>query len=355
MQAERDRETTEAFAGRVLGDTSACMVTLLAALGDRLGLFKILAMHGPATSVELGSRADVHERYAREWLGGMAAAHYVEYDPASGRFTLPPEHVPSLAQEGGPYFVGGHYQALLASIPQIGRVAAAFRTGGGVPQSAYDDSLWEGQARVSARWVQNLLTQVWLPALPQVQAKLERGSAVADVGCGRGAALIKLAQAYPNSYYVGYDLFEPAIACASENARAAGVADRVRFQQLDAAQGVPAQYDVVTTFDVVHDAADPRGLLQAIRHALKPAGVYVCVEMNCSDKWEENAGPIGALFHGVSLLYCMTTSLAQGGAGLGTLGLPESRLRELCVEVGFRSVGRIPLENPFNALYAIRP
>lgn len=117
MQADTDRETTEAFAGRVLGDTSACMVTLLAALGDRLGLFKILAMHGPATSVELASRAGVHERYAREWLGGMAAARYVEYDPASGRFTLPPEHVPSLAQEGGPYFVGGHYEALLASIP----------------------------------------------------------------------------------------------------------------------------------------------------------------------------------------------------------------------------------------------
>lgn len=224
-----------------------------------------------------------------------------------------------------------------------------------MPQSAYDDSLWEGQARVSARWAQNLLTQVWLPALPQVQGKLERESAVADVGCGRGAALIKLAQAYPNSYYVGYDFFEPAIAHASESARAAGVADRVRFQQLDAANGLPAQYDVITTFDVVHDAANPRGLLRAIRQALKPGGIYICVEMNCSDKLEENIGPIGALFHGISFLYCMTTSLAQGGAGLGTLGLPESRLRELCVEVGFRSVGRIPLENPFNALYAIRP
>jgi 2-polyprenyl-3-methyl-5-hydroxy-6-metoxy-1,4-benzoquinol methylase len=354
-QPDSDQVTTEAFAERVLGDTSACLVTLLAALGDRLGLFKALAMHGPATSVELAVRASVNERYAREWLGGMAAARYVEYDPASGRFTLPPEYVPSLAQEGGPFFVGGHYQTLLASIAQIGRVAAAFRTGGGVPQSAYDDSLWEGQARLSARWVRNLLTQVWLPALPQVQAKLERGSAVADIGCGRGAALIKLAQGYPNSYYVGYDLFEPAIVCASENARAAGVADRVRFQQLDAAHGLPAQYDVVTTFDVVHDAADPCGLLRAIRQALKPDGSYVCVEMNCSDKVEENAGPIGALFHGVSILYCMTTSLAQGGAGLGTLGLPEAKLRALCIEAGFRSVERLPLENPFNVLYEVKP
>ena len=354
-QAAIDQPKADAFTSRVLGDTSGCMVTLLAALGDRLGLFKELAAHGPATSVELAARAKINERYAREWLGGMAAAGYLEYDPASGRFTLPAEHEPSLAQEGGPFFVGGSYQLLLAEIGQIGRVAEAFRSGDGVPQSAYDESLWEGQERFGAGWVENLLTQVWLPALPEVQAKLERGAAVADVGCGRGRALIKLAHAYPNAYYVGYDAFEPAIAHASENARAAGVADRVRFQQLDATYGLPAQYDVITTFDVVHDAADPRGLLRAIRQALKPDGIYVCVEMNCSDKLEENIGPIGALFHGISILYCMTTSLAQGGAGLGTLGLPESRLRELCGEVGFRSVGRMPLENPFNVLYAIRP
>lgn len=354
-QTAIDQAKTEAFAGRVLGDTSTCMATLLAALGDRLGLFKELTAHGPATSVELAARAGVNERYAREWMGGMAAAGYLEYDPTSHQFTLPPEHAQTLSQEGGPFFVGGPYQMLLAEIGQIDRVAEAFRSGDGVPQSAYDESLWEGQERFSAGWVENLLTQVWVPALPEVQAKLERGAAVADVGCGRGRALIKLAQAYPNAYYVGYDSFEPAIAHASEHARATGVADRVRFQQLDATHGLPAQYDVITTFDVVHDAADPRGLLRAIRQALKPDGVYICVEMNCSDKLEENIGPIGALFHGISMLYCMTTSLAQGGAGLGTLGLPESRLRELCVEVGFRSVGRAPLENPFNVLYAIRP
>lgn len=350
-----DHVSTEAFAGRVFGDTSACLVTLLAALGDRLGLFKALAMHGPATSVELAARAGVNERYAREWLGGMAAARYVEYDPASGRFTLPPEHVPALAQESGPFFVGGNYQALLATVAQIGRVAQAFRSGGGVPQSAYDDSLWEGQARLSAGWIENLLTQAWVPALPEIQAKLERGAAVADIGCGRGGALIKLAQSYPNSYYVGYDLFEPAIARAGENARAAGVADRVRFQQLDATHGLPAQYDVITTFDVVHDAADPSALLRTIRKATKPDGIYVCVERNCSDRLEENVGPISALAYGVSILYCMTTSLAAGGAGLGTLGLPELRLRDLCIQAGFRHVERSPIENPVNVLYVIKP
>lgn len=355
MQADIDQAKTEAFAGRVLGDISACMVTLLAALGDWLGLFKDLATRGPATSVELAARAGVNERYAREWLGGMAAARYIEHDPASGRFTLPPEHEPSLAQEGEPFFVGGQYQTLLAAIAQIGQVEEAFRIGGGVPQSAYDDSLWDGQERLSARWIEHLLAQVWLPALPEIQAKLERGAAVADVGCGRGLALIKLAQAYPNSYYVGYDLFEPAIARASENARTAGVADRVRFQQLDATNGLPAQFDVISTFDVVHDAADPCRLLRAIRQALRPDGIYLCAERNCSDTLEENIGPIGALFYGMSLFYCMTTSLAVGGAGLGTLGLPEARLREMCIEAGFCNVNRLPLENPFTVLYEIRP
>ncbi len=353
MRSEPDGVEIETFARRAMQDRSACMVTLLAALGDRLGLFKDLALHGPATSRELAERTGVNERYAREWLGGMAAASYVAYDPGSGRFTLPAEHAPTLAQERGPNFVGGHYQVILAMVAQIGRVEEAFRTGDGVPQTAYDDSLLEGQERLSAGWVENLLTQVWLPSLPDVQAKLTQGAAVADVGCGQGSALIKLAQAYPNSYYVGYDLYEPVIARAYERARVAGVLDRVRFQQLDATRGLPAQYDVITTFDVVHDATDPRGFLGSIQCALKPEGVYICVERACSDKLEENIGPIGALAYGISLLYCMTTSLAAGGAGLGTLGLPESTLRALCLEAGFRHVKR-SLENPFNTLYEIR-
>ena len=350
-----DQERMMAFAGRALGDTSACMVTLLAALGDRLGLFKDLATHGPATSAELAARTGVNERYAREWLGGMATAGYLDYDPAGGRFTLPPAHVPALAQEGGPFFAGAGYQLLLAEIRQLDGIAAAFRSGGGVPLAAYGDSLLEGQERFSLGWVENLLTQVWLPALPEVQAQLERGVAVADVGCGSGRALIKLAQVYPHSYYVGYDGYAPVIARATANAAAAGVADRVRFQQLDATAGLPAPYDLVTTFDVVHDAVDPAALLRAIRQALRPDGCYLCVEMHCAERLEENSGPIGALFHGISILYCLTTSLAEGGAGLGTLGLPESKLRALATAAGFAQVQRLPLENPFNSVYAIHP
>lgn len=196
---------------------------------------------------------------------------------------------------------------------------------------------------------------MWLPALPEVQAKLERGALMADAGCGRGKALIKLAQAFPRSRYVGYDIFEPTILQARAHAQAAGVADLVRFEHRDVSAGLPEQYDVITTFDVVHDAVDPRGLLQAIRQALRSDGRYVCLDINCSEKLEENAGPLGSLFYGFSMLYCMTTSLAGHGEGLGTVGLPEATLRELCMEAGFSSVRRVPLENPFNTLYEIQP
>lgn len=149
------------------------------------------------------------------------------------------------------------------------RVTTAFRLGGGVPQSAYDDNMWDGLDRFTNGWFENLLIQQWIPAMPDVRAKLEGGAQVADVGCGRGRALVKLAQTFPRARYVGYDIFGPTVERATANAQAAGVADRVRFAQRDGSQGFPEQYDVITTFDVVHDAVDPLGLLRTIRQALR--------------------------------------------------------------------------------------
>src|SRR5215467_8790806 len=260
-----DQTKTEAFVGKVLSDTAGLAVTVMSSIGDRLGLFKNLAEQGSATSEELAERAQVNERYAREWLGAMASAGYLEYDPASRRFTLPPEHVPVLAQEGGPVFFGGVQEEIVGLAGPVNQLMQAFRSGGGVPMEAYDPSTWEGLTRFTNGWFENLLVPVWLPAMPEVQAKLERGALVADVGCGHGKALIKLAQTYPQSRYVGYDLFAPTTARATANAKAAGLADRVRFEHLDVSAGLPEQYDVITTFDVVHDAVNPRGLLRAIR------------------------------------------------------------------------------------------
>jgi len=353
-QSTTDQTKTEAFLGKVLSDTSGMTTTILASIGDRLGLFTNLA-HGPATSAELANRAEINERYAREWLGAMASAGYVVYDPTNERFTLPAEHLPVLAQENGPIFFGGMHQMLAGMVGPLNQLVQVFQHGGGVPQSAYDNNMWDGLERFTAGWFENLLIPVWLPAMPQVQTKLERGALVADVGCGRGKALIKLAQAFPRSRFVGYDLFEPAIEKATAHAQEAGVADQVRFELRDASAGLPEQYDVITTFDVVHDAIDPRGLLRGIHQALRPDGWYVCLDINCAEHPEGNAGPLASLFYGVSVLYCMTTSLSGQGEGLGTVGLPEGKLREFSTEAGFSSVRRVPLENPFNILYEIQP
>ncbi len=353
-EATIDEAKMEAFVGKVLGDTSSAMVTALASLGDRLGLFKALGSGGPASSSELADRAGIKERYAREWLGGMAAAGYVDYDPASGRFALPPEHQPVLTQEGSPVFFGGLFQMFPTIIGPLDQLARAFREGGGVPQSAYHADFWAGMERFTAGWFESHLLQDWIPAMPDVKAKLESGAAVADIGCGSGRALFKLAEAFPKGSYVGYDIAEAQVERAQTNARNNGLGDRVKFRLHDVVEGLPEQHDIITTFDVIHDAIDPLGILRAIRQGLKPGGIYVCLDINCSDKLEENAGPLGALFHGFSVLYCMTTSLAHGGEGLGTLGFHERKAQEMCTEAGFSSVRRLPLENPFNNVYEVR-
>jgi SAM-dependent methyltransferase len=349
-----DSAKVEAFVGKALGDASATMTVLLSAIGDKLGLFKDLAKNGPATSEEFAKRTGTNERYAREWLGGMTTAGYLDYDAGSRRFSLPPDHEPVLIQEGGHVFFGGLYQMLPAALPALDQITDAFKRGGGADQSAYGPDWWAGMERFTAGWFETFLLQEWIPKMREVKARLEQGCDYADVGCGSGRALIKLAQAFPSSRYTGYDIFQTQVDRAVENARMAELSDKITFKVADVSKGLPEKYDVVSTFDVIHDAVNPRGLLKGIRQSLKDGGIYVCLDINCSDKLEENLGPLGALFHGFSVLYCMTVSLAQGGEGLGTVGFHEKKVRELCQEAGFREVRRVEMENPFNNLYEIR-
>lgn len=347
-----DREKLKAFLEKATADTAGLFTSVLCVLGDRLGLFRALAGGGPATSAELAERAGVAERYAREWLAGLAAAGYLDHDPASGRFSLPPEHAAVLADETSLYFLGGAYQNFGGLLGTLPRLTEAFRAGGGVAQSEYPPELYEGMARATAPWHDNLLVRRWVPAVPGLEERLRAGIDVADVGCGRGRALLRLAEAFPASRFVGYDAFTPVAEAATAAAERAGLADRLAFRTLDAAGGLPGTYDLVTTFDVLHDAVDPPALLRSIRAALRPGGTYLVLEITCGDTVEDNAGPMGAMRYGMSVMYCMTTSLANGGAGLGTAGLPESVLRAMCAEAGFGEVTRVA-ENPSNTLYAV--
>jgi SAM-dependent methyltransferase len=342
-----------AFMDRLLGDLSGAMVSLLCTLGDRLGLFKDLALRGPATAAAFADRNGIGERYAGEWLGALASAGYLDYDPPSGRFTLPLEHAPALAQEGGPMFLGGGYQQLQGLMAPLDELLRAFRDGGGVPQAAYGEHLRVGMERMSATWFDNLLVSEWIPLVPDVQAALERGARAADVGCGSGRALIRLAEAFPDSRFEGFDAFEPVVARAAANAE--GVVCNVRFERRDVREGLPGPYALVTLFDSLHDVVDPVAGLVAVRRALAPDGTCLVLEMNASERPEENRGAVATLLYGTSVLYNLPVSLNQGGAGLGTLGVPESALRRFAAEAGFRSVRRLPVFNPFNALYELKP
>ena len=350
-----DEERAEAFVGAVMTNFGAAFASILVAVGDRLGLFKDLVAGGPATSSELAVRTGTNERYTREWLAQMQAVGYLEYDPASGRYTLPAEHAGVLAEEGGPMFFGGMHQMLLGLGDSLPLLIDAFRNGGGVPQSAYGADWWDGMSRFTSSWFENLLIPVWIPAMPDVEAKLEAGCTVADVGCGRGLGLVRLAQKYPKCTFVGFDMFAPWLDLARQLAEESGVSDRVQFVHQDCSNGLPERYDIITTFDVVHDAVDPKGLLRTIRDGLKDDGIYVCLDVNSSPKVEANVGPIGTTLYGFSVLYCMTTSLAGGGEGLGTCGFHAHKAEEYCKDAGFSTVRLLPLEDPFNNVYEIRP
>ncbi|WP_433303539.1 SAM-dependent methyltransferase [Actinoplanes sp. CA-030573] len=349
--AERERQIG-AFAQRVLADGTASITIVTAAIGDRLGLFRVLAESGPVTAEQLAGRAGIVERYAREWLSAMAAAGYLRYDAAGETFVLPEAHVPVLGREDTPASLGSILQWMLGVAPALDAVADAFRTGAGVRSGRYGPDLGPAIERLGAPAYVNALVPVWLPAMPAVPAALREGAAVADVGCGAGRALIELARAFPASRFAGFDLDPEQVERARQNVQAAGVDDRVRIERSPVDAG---PYDLICTFDVVHDAAGPEELLRSIRSALRPGGVYLCGEIDAGAALSDNLNPLGALYYGVSLLYCLSVSLAAGGPGLGSLGLPEPVLAELCERAGFGAVRRLPVGDPFHALYEVRP
>jgi SAM-dependent methyltransferase len=344
----------EAFAGQALGDLAGAMATVLCAIGDEVGLFSHLAT-SPATAAELAGRAGADERYVLEWARGLAAAGYLELERETGRFSLPPAHAAVLAEEGGPFFLGGGYEELAGMLQVLARVAEAVRVGGGVSQAAYPAGAYDGMARFTRPWFDHRLLGEWLPLLPRLQERLRSGLRWADVGCGAGRAVIRLAEAFPRSEFVGFDAFPAQVERARQAAHAAGVDDRVRFEVADAATGLPGTFEVISTFDVIHDAVDPPALLRAIRSALSRDGSYLMLEVNCSDDPADNRGALATVLYGFSVLYCMTTSLAHGGAGLGTCGCPPAVVERLARDAGFGSVRDLDIDDPFSRVYELRP
>jgi 2-polyprenyl-3-methyl-5-hydroxy-6-metoxy-1,4-benzoquinol methylase len=352
-----DMEAVQHFAFKVVGDITAQQMGTLTNVGDTLGLFTILSTQGPLTSAEFAGQAGINERYGREWLSAMACHGYISYEDATKRFSMTPEQTFVLANPESPLYMMGALVMGKSFWANVDALATAFQHGGGVPQSSFGEHFWCGFERFTYPVYRNSLVQSWIPAMPHVMEKLQRGGAVADVGCGNGQALIILAQAFPNSTFVGYDNYPLAIEAATVNAEKAGVSDRVRFVVNDVTQGIPGTYDLITTFDVVHDMPHPRPALSAIKAALHPDGTYFVLEFNFFSDLQRNIDHplgIGAFGYSASTNYCMTQALAVGGEGTGTC-MGEERMREMATEAGFSHFRRMDFpHNPFNLFYEIR-
>jgi SAM-dependent methyltransferase len=340
LETALDEARLEAFIGRVVDEIGAALNVPLTVIGDKLGLYRAMADSAPVTSTELAERTRTHERYVREWLAAQAAGGYVEYDPQTETYRLPAEHAAVLADETSPLYQGGFFESASAAMQAQDPVADRFRTGDGLGWHEHHHGLFHGTANVFALAYKASLVQEWIPALAGVEEKLERGARVADVGAGHGIATILLAQAYPNSTFVGFDSHIESIEAARANAAKAGVDDRVRFELATATSFPGERYDLVALFDALHDMGDPAAAARHIRKALAADGTLMVVEPMAGDAVEENFHPLGRVRYGFSTLVCTPGSLSQDGrAGLGTLA-GEARLSAAIRAGGFRHVRR---------------
>ena len=351
---ELDGAKLEQFVFRAVDEVGATLNAALVVMGDKLGLYKALAGAGPLTPSELAARTDTAERYVREWLNQQAAGGYVEYDPATGRYTLPPEQAVALTDSDSPAYLPGFFQIALGSVLDSPRITEAARNGKGVGWHEHGHDVFDGCERFFRPGYNANLISSWLPALDGVVAKLEQGARVADVGCGHGSSTILMAKAFPNSTFVGSDYHEGSIATARERAREAGVDDRVTFEGAPSSSFAGTDYDLVTMFDCLHDMGDPAGAARHVRSTLAADGTWMIVEPAAGDRVEDNLNPVGRAYYGFSTLLCTPASLSQDvGLALGAQA-GEARIRDVVTSSGLTRFRRAA-ETPFNLVFEARP
>ena len=349
-----DEDKLNAFLGQFVQDLGATVQAGMVVLGHRLGLYRAMAGAGPLSPAELAERTGTAERYLAEWLAAQAAAGYLAYDPASGRFSLPEEQAFALADPAGLAYLPGAFQLALASLKAEPRIAEAFRSGAGVGWHEQDAEVFDGCEMFFAPGYRANLVQSWIPALDGVEAKLQAEARVADVGCGHGASTIIMARAYPKSTFVGFDYHQRSIDWARKAASDAGVSDRVRFEVAPADAFAGDGYDLVATFDCFHDMGDPAGTAAHIRRALADDGTWLLVEPAAGDRLEDNLNPVGRLYYGFSVLLCVPNALSQQPTAVLGNQAGQARTRELVSAGGFSRFRRAA-ETPFNLVYEVRP
>jgi methyltransferase family protein/winged helix-turn-helix protein len=350
---EVDGDKLMQFVFKAVDEVGATLNAALVVMGDKLGYYRIMAA-GPITPAELAERSGTAEPYVREWLNAQAAGGYVTYDPGAGRYTMPPEQAVALTVEDSPAYLPGFFQITLGTVGDAEHVLDAARSGAGIGWHEHHTDVHVGCERFFRTMYNAHLIEEWLPALDGVVAKLRAGAAVADVGCGHGASTILMAQAFPNSRFVGSDYHSESIEVARNRAAAAGVGDRIRFEVAPANGFSGTGYDLVTMFDCLHDMGDPVGAAKHVRDAVAADGTWMIVEPMAGDHVEDNLNPVGRAYYGFSTLLCTPSSLSQDvGLALGTQAGP-ARLRDVATAGGFTRFARVA-QTPFNQVLEVRP
>ena len=335
------------FVGKMLGDIGGAMSVPTVRIGIRLGLFERLA-EGDATAAELAERAGgLHQRYVREWALAQTANGYIDYDPASDKFSISPEQAMVFVNQDSPVYLAGAFELVAAMIESEAKVEECFRHGTGVRWGDHAGCLFCATGAFFRPGYVNNIVQGWIPALDGVEAKLKAGARVADVGCGVGFSTLLMAEAYPASQFTGYDFHEPSIQEARRHAADHGLGDRVKFEVAAAKDIAETGYDLVTMYDCLHDMGDPRGCAAHMRRIVTPGGTWMIVEPIAGDRPQDNFNPVGRLFYNASTMICVPTSLDQEvGEGLGAQA-GEARLTQVIKDGGFASVRRAT-DGPFN-------
>jgi 2-polyprenyl-3-methyl-5-hydroxy-6-metoxy-1,4-benzoquinol methylase len=347
-------KAVEAFVGQVITDLGAAFSGVLINLGRKLGLYQALADLGPCESQALSAATGVRERYVREWLNNQVAGGYVHYDAETGTYLLPPAQALVLAREDSPVYMAPAFEVAAAFWLDEDKLLDAFRSGHGLGWHEHNHRLFCGTEMFFRTGYRTHLVSEWLPALHGMVERLERGATVVDVGCGHGVSTVLMAQAFPESRFVGVDYHAESIAVARDRALEHGVAANTHFEVATAKSYSGRDYDLVCFMDCLHDLGDPVGALAHCRKALKPDGAVMLVEPRAGDRLEDNVNPVGRLFYAASTMACTPNSLAQEvGLALGAQA-GEERLRAVAREAGFSTLRRAA-QTPVNLILELTP
>ncbi|HKO69783.1 MAG TPA: class I SAM-dependent methyltransferase [Bradyrhizobium sp.] len=350
-----DSNKLNGLVGKMLGDLGGAFSVPTGSIGYKLGLFQALHKHGAATSDELAGRTGLAKRYVKEWALAQASNGYIDFDSATDQFSLSPEQAMVFAVKDSPVYLEGAFDLAAEMIKGQPKVESAFRTGEGVAWGESSGCLFCAVGAFFRPGYVNAIGQAWLPALDGVAPKLEAGAKVADIGCGVGFSTLLMAEAFPKSSFIGYDFHAPSIEQANAHAKKHGIADRVRFETAPAKAIAEKNFDLITTFDCLHDMGDPRGCASHLRTLMKPDGTWMIVEPIAGDKAGDNVtNPVSRLYYNASTMICVPTSLAQEvGEALGAQA-GEAKLREVLKGAGFTRVRRAT-EGPFSMVLEARP